>query len=173
MQTVPLVPPRLLERPRAEFTGHYKNHTYGYWVFIPQGLRGFNSPLPAPQHGFGVPFGEEPRSYLMVEGGRNSLESVDAQRAVDADIHYMRERHHIVSADVKKTTLGKLEARRAVVRYTCGTPATEFVKDTTIAMTKDKSIIFEVTMWTPQKKYREAQLVLDAVLRSWKQLERY
>lgn len=165
-----LVPKGLLERPRAEFTGQYTNHVYGYSVVIPQGLRGFSSPPPAPQHGFGVPIGNEPRSYLMVSGSWNSLEYENVQRAADAEVESIRERHKVVSVDFRKARLDGLDARRVVIHYTCGTPPTEFVEDTTIAIAAGK--VLEVTLWTSQMKHREDERVLDAVLRSWKNLDR-
>ena len=106
----------------------------------------------------------------MVSGSWNSLEYENVQRAADAEVESIRERHKVVSVDFRKARLDGLDARRVVIHYTCGTPPTEFVEDTTIAIAAGK--VLEVTLWTSQMKHREDERVLDAVLRSWKNLDR-
>lgn len=167
-----LVPPRLTEHPRNEFKRHYENNSYGYAVDIPNGLIAYDTGAEAvAHHGFGIPLGDNPQSYLMVYAEPNSLGFPSAAAAAKGFLDDTRKSMgSIVSSRHIETRLGRLPATRVIVTYSCGTPSDTYVADSTFALGRGGEPLFQVSLWSRQERYPKEQRVLAHILKSWSHL---
>jgi hypothetical protein len=163
-----LVPKALLQEPRMEYRGVYVNEAYFYSVLIPDSLVGYDQRTP-PHHGFGIPLGEEPQSYIYVGGEANAY---DYEEPVDAALahlrHVRRDNKAIRSATISEARLGQLPAVRIIISYDCPGSATRYVRSSTFALSPRKGWLYEVTLYSPSGRYERDQRVLDQILQSWK-----
>src|SRR2546426_4820370 len=101
------------------FTGSYSNPNYGFAVKIPKGITGHDIPAPAPHHGFGVVLSWEPRAYMDFDGSYNALE-LSLPETENQNLERLRESSEsLLSVSSKGSKLGRLDARRQVVRHNC------------------------------------------------------
>jgi hypothetical protein len=164
-----LVPKSLLQEPRSEWKGHYVNEPYTYSLEIPERLTGYAEVPPAPLHGFGIPLGEAPQSYIYVGGEANAYDYEVPVDAALAHLRYMRQDNKAVeSATISQSRLGRLPAVRMIITYSCPRSAVRYVQDSTFAIAPGKSPLYEVTLLSLTSRYERDRRVLDQILRSWK-----
>jgi hypothetical protein len=164
-----LVPKSLLQEPRSEWKGHYVNEPYTYSLEIPEGLTGYAEVPPAPLHGFGIPLGEAPQSYLYVGGEANAYDYEVSVDAALAHLRYMRQDNKAVeSATISQARLGRLPAVSLTINYTCPGSSTRYVRSSVFALSPRKGWLYEVTLYSVAKHYDRDRKVLNQILRSWK-----
>jgi hypothetical protein len=161
--------------------GHYENYVYGYSVGIPAGMVGLGSPPPAPQHGFGIDLDnpgstswfrgpEFPKSYIYVDGSYNSLEWKRLDAAVNSHLSFLREKGRDVRVQVREERLlGGLPAVRVMAHYE--QEGVGMVSDEVVAFRREEggeaSVVYTLSLSTPQSKYERDRPVLEALLKSW------
>jgi hypothetical protein len=166
-------PPKgLTQGEHREYRGLYENKAYGYSVTIPADLVGSDDANPFYQHGFGIALGQEPQSYVFVNGEPNSLEFARPAEAASNTLKYLR-RHgnRIKSSKITESQLGQLKAVFLVATYTCPGSPDEFVTASMVAISPDRSKLYEVTLYAHSNRFQHDRSVLDALAKSWKHLD--
>lgn len=165
-----IAPNGFLKEPRVEFRGLYTNREYLFSVVIPDGLTGYEGADP-PHHGFGLLLGEQQQSYLYVDGSVNSLEERDSRDAANRALRYLREGERVVeSSTLKPSRLGELPATELVARYTCGRPSTQYMTASVFALSPNREMMYEITLYTARDHFSRARRVFDRMIRSWRYL---
>jgi hypothetical protein len=164
-------PKELTQGERREYHGAYKNEAYGYSVVIPANLVGYDDVNPFYQHGFGILLGAEPQTYVFVNGEPNSLEF---PRPVDAASQFLKylgkDGNKVESSKITESRLGPLKAALLVATYTCPGSAERYTTATMVAISPDKSNLYEVTLYARSDRFEQDRAVLDALAKSWKHL---
>ncbi|MGA3327821.1 MAG: hypothetical protein ABSF45_25455 [Terriglobia bacterium] len=164
-----LPPQALLHKPRREYKGFYQNMAYGYSVVIPKGFVGYDDVNPSYQRGFGIIFGEEPQGYIVLYGEHNSVEDDSAMDRAQRELGYRQEdRIAIISSKITPTNLGQLPAAQLLVTYTCPGLPERRVWFSTIALSPDKLMAYEVTLHTLASRFDHDHAVLNQLVGSWK-----
>lgn len=164
-------PKELTQGERREYRGAYENKAYGYSVVIPANLVGYDGVNPFYQHGFGILLGAEPQSYILVNGEPNSMEFA---RPVDAASQFLKysgkDGSRVESSKITESQLGPLKAALLVVTYTCPGSTERHVRASLVAISPDKSNLYEVTLYARSDHFEQDRVVLDALAKSWKHL---
>lgn len=164
-------PKELTQGQNREYRGPYQNKAYGYSVVIPTGLVGYDGVNPFYQQGFGIPLGVEPKSYVLVNGEPNSLEFARPADAASRFVEYLRKHgSKVESSKITETQLGGLKAAILVATYTCSGSAERYVRASVVAISPDKSMLYEVTLFAHSDRFEQDRAVLDALAKSWKHL---
>jgi len=164
-----IVPKGLLGEPHSEWRGFYDNKVYEYSVVIPAGLVGYDVAPPAPLHGFGIPLGEAPQSYIFVSGEWNSLEDSDPVDVAVRHLRYLREGGKTIeSATITISRLGELRAAELAVSYACAGSNVRYMQFSTFALASDGGTLYEITLYCLAERYALDRTVLIKVLQSWK-----
>jgi len=163
-----LVPEHLRSRLRTEWRGRYTNLEYLYSVAIPRGLTAYSEAEPGPQHGFGLPFGASPESYILVQGEANALERSADEVAADQLRYLAGESRTIESSTVTPVRMGSFNAVRLVAHYTCGAARERYVYDGIFALIPPRDLVFEIGLWAPDDRYQKDRALLEQMLQSWK-----
>jgi hypothetical protein len=165
-------PPKELTQGRSrEFRGPYENKAYGYSVEIPADLVGYDSANPFYQNGLGIIIGGEPKSYIVVDGEKNSLEFTGPADAATRFLEYLRKHaSKVESSRITASQLGPLKAAFLVATYTCPGSAERYAKASMIAISPDKSNLYEITLFARSDHFDHDRVVLDALVKSWKYL---
>jgi hypothetical protein len=159
------------ESSRREYRGPYENKAYGYSVVIPNNLVGYDSANPFYQHGFGITLGPEPQSYVFVNGEPNSLEFARPVDAASQFLEYLRKHgNKVASSKITESQLGSLKAALLVATYTCPGSTEQHVMASLVAISPDKSNLYEVTLYARADHFEQDRAVLDALAKSWKHL---
>jgi hypothetical protein len=163
-------PPKgILQGPRREYSGRYENRAYGFSVLIPQGVKGYDEDDPLYQRGFGVILGPAPLGYIDVGAEVNSLEETDPRSAVERMLGYMRkDGKRLITTRTTGYRLDTLPGQRSVVFYLCPKGATEFVDDSTVAISPDGRFLFQIRLQTTAARYQRDRAVLEKMLSSRK-----
>jgi hypothetical protein len=74
----------------------------------------------------------------------------------------------VEAAKTTEALLGNRKAVHYILTYKCTDGTSEYIRDSTIALTPDKRFIFEVTLETPTTRYKADEAVLNSVRASWK-----
>ena len=166
-------PPKELARGQhREYRGPYKNKAYGYSVVIPENLVGYNGVNPFYQQGFGIPLGVDPKSYIFVNGEKNSLEFARPSDAASQLLKYLeKDRTKVESSKITESQLGPLKAALFVATYSCPGSTDHYTTASIVAISADKSNLYEVTLYARSGRFDEDRVVLDALAKSWKRLE--
>jgi len=158
--------------PIGTFVGRYVNSNYGYSFLIPDAFKAISDPPPSPQHGVLIPLSEDARASIFVGGSYNSEEYRSASEAVDDDLKRMRENGSVIaSSQTRKMRLGGLPAKRSIVHYRTQASGEKLVQDLVVCIRKEKnkeSVVYEIYLSTPEKRYGRDRHILDRVLHSWK-----
>ena len=166
-----LVPNGLLNPPRREFKGAYRNATYAFSVVIPKGLVAYDAPDPHPHHGFGLILGRSRPRYIMVEGAANALDySSPAQVAEQLLANGETDRVLVAPAATQAARLGTLEAVRVNARFRCQSSGAEYILIGVVALSPDREMVYQVVLYSWPETVRQDERVLDDLLRSWKQV---
>jgi hypothetical protein len=164
-------PKALAQGEHREYSGLYENQTYGYSVVLPADLIGYDTANPLYQHGFGIIFGTEPKSYIFVIGGPNSIEFTNPTDAAIRHVKYLRDRGNVVKSSMSAhSTLGTLKAGSLVATYSCSGTADRYVIASVVALSPDRSMLYEITLYARADHFKRDRTVLDALVKSWKYL---
>jgi hypothetical protein len=165
-------PKELMQAQRREYRGLYKNKAYGYSVVIPNDLVGYDDANSLYQKGFGIIGGAEPKSYVFVNGEPNSLEYARPAEAASKYLAYLSKRgNKVESSKITKSQLGSLRAALLVVTYSCPGSTERYVRASTFAISPNKSMLYEVTLYAHADYFERDRAVVDALVKSWKHLE--
>jgi hypothetical protein len=166
-------PKELAQGQHREYRGPYENKAYGYSIVIPANLVGYDGVNPFYQQGFGVLLGAEPQSYVFVDGEPNSLEFARPADAASRFVDYLRKHgSRVESSKITDTQLGGLKAALLVATYTCSGSTERYVRASVVAISPDKSTVYEVTLFAHSSRFEQDRVVLDALVKSWKHLAR-
>lgn len=165
-------PPKgLTQGEHREYRGLYENKVYGYTVVIPKDLVGYDDANPLYQKGFGIILGAEPRSYVFVNGEPNSLEFDRPVSAASRSLEFLgKHARQVESSKITESQLGSLKAALFVATYTCPGSTERYVKASVIAISPDKSKLYEVTVYSHANRFEHDRAVLDVLAKSWKYL---
>jgi hypothetical protein len=154
-----------------EYRGLYKNTAYGYSVVIPENLVGYDGANPFYQQGFGILLGAEPKSYVSVNGEKNSLEFARPSDAASQLLKYLdKDGIKVGSSKITESQLGPLKAALLVATYSCPGSTYRYTTVSIVAISADKSNLYEVTLYARSDHFEQDRVVLDALAKSWKRL---
>lgn len=157
--------------PRREYRGPYENKAYSYSVVIPSSLVGYDGANPLYQHGFGIALGSEPQSYVFVNGEPNSLEFTRPTDAATQFLEYLRKHgNKVESSKITESHLDGLKAALLIATYTCPGTNDRYMTASEIAISPDKSNLYEITLYARSDRFEQDRAVLDALVHSWKHL---
>jgi hypothetical protein len=156
-----------------KFSGLYENGAYEYSAKIPLSYVGYDAATGGGSNhrGFSLTLGEAPRSYILVWAEpNNSYASSPFDDAVDSLslMHGGEEREHLSGLTVTQSHLGRLSALRLLVKYTCSGSNDHYVRVSTVAVSPDKRLVYEITLWSRAERFEPDVAVLDEILKSWK-----
>lgn len=164
-------PKELLQGERREYRGLYENRTYDYSVVIPTDLVGYDGVNPFYQSGFGIIFGPESKSYIVVDSEKNSLEFTRPTDAASQSLKYLRKHgSKVESWKITESQLGKLDAALLVARYTCPGSTVRYVTASIVTLSPDKSNLYEITLYARSDRFEKDRAVFDALAKSWNHL---
>lgn len=164
-------PEELSQGQRREYRGLYENKAYGYSVEIPTDLVGYDGANPLYQQGFGIILGAEPKSYILANGEPNSLEFTRPVDAASQFLKYLRKHaSKVESSKITESRLGALKGALLIATYTCPGSTERYVRASMIAISPDKSKLYEVTLYARADRFGQDRAVLDALAKSWKHL---
>lgn len=164
-------PKELTQGQRREYRGLYENKAYGYSVAIPANLVGYDGANPFYQQGFVILLGADPKSYIFVNGEPNSLEFARPADAAARFLEYLqRNGSKVESSKITDSQLGALRAALLVATYTCPGSTERYVRASVVAISPDKSRLYEVTLHAHSDRFEQDRAVLDALVKSWKHL---
>jgi hypothetical protein len=165
-------PKELPQGKGREHRGPYKNKAYGYSVVIPTNLVGYDGVNPFYQQGFGIPVGAEPKSYVFVNGEKNSLEFARPSDAASQLLKYLdKDGTKVESSKITESQLGPLKAALFVATYSCPGSTDRYTTASIVAISADKSNLYELTLYARSDRFDQDRVVLDALAKSWKRLE--
>lgn len=166
-----LPPKELTHGERREYRGAYQNKPYAYSVVIPPNLVGYDDVNPFYQHGLGLLLGAEPQSYVFVNGEPNSLEFARPVDAASQFLKYLgKDGNKVESSKITVSQLGSLKAALLVATYTCPGSTERRVMASLVAISPDKSKLYEITLYAHSERFEQDRAVLDALAKSWKYL---
>lgn len=158
-------------RSRYEYRGPYVNLAYEYSVRIPKGLTAYDGRDEARHNGFALALGKPPQSVIFVSGDPNSVEYNTPREAATQDVEFLRQQgKRIESETITESHLGRLDAVRLVVIYTCPRSADRHIQSSIMALSPDKSSFYEIKLYSPANRYESDRAVLDQIIKSWKML---
>jgi hypothetical protein len=164
-------PKALLQGERREYRGLYENKAYEYSVVIPNELVGYNSKNAFYQTGFGIITGAEPRSYILVESQKNSLEFGSPSEAASRFLKYLAKHGaKLESSEITESKLGQLKAALLVATYTCPGSKERYTEASMVAISPDKGNLYEVTLYAQSDRFEEDRSVFETLAKSWKYL---
>jgi hypothetical protein len=151
------------------FKGSYENLNYLYVVTIPNGLVGYSSPPPSPQHGFGIVLSWEPRAYLFVDSSANSLNYNNEEEALNHHMEYLqKEAEHIVSRNISNLLLGKTQAKMQEIHYKCSGVSEERVRFMVVSLRNGSSPVDSAEMDTTVSRLGKDLMVYYSIIKSWR-----
>ena len=163
-----VVPKGFRLTPRSKYRGLYINKAYHYSVRIPGNLVGYDQSAP-PHHGFGMITGDSPQSYIEVNGEANSLEYETPRDAALRLVEYLlRNGKEVQAQAVGQVRLGELDAAFLQVTYRCPGSSVLYKQGSVVALSPDKSALYEISLYAPADRYEGDRVVLNGLLNSWK-----
>lgn len=160
-----------LDESAPKFSNDYYNYPYGYMIIIPDGLTGYGSHVPAPQHGFGIVLSKDPKGYIWVDGSANTLYFESLEQLVEHELSWFREGNsRILSVKKEKIKLGHLPAYRLVIKYRCKNHS--FIADKVVSIDNERQIIYTLSLISAKEKYSEYSDVFDKMAKSMQLIER-
>jgi hypothetical protein len=164
-------PKALTEGEHRDYHGLYENKAYGYSVSIPAGYIGHDGVNPFYQKGFGIILDPEPKSYIVVDSEKNSLEFAQPVDAASRMLEYLgKHGNKVVSSKITESHLGSLSAALVVAAYTCSGAPGQYIESFVVAISPDKRNLYEITLYSRPDRFERDRAVLDALVESWKQL---
>jgi hypothetical protein len=164
-------PKELAGGQHREYRGPFKNKAYGYSVVIPENLVGYDGANPFYQQGFGIPLGAEPKSYVSVIGDKNSLGFARPSDATSQLLKYLdKDGRKVESSKITESQLGPLKAALLIATYICPGSTEPYTTASIVAISADKSTLYEVSLYARSDRFDQDRVVLDALAKSWKRL---
>lgn len=162
-------PEELIGGQHREYRGTYENLAYRYSVLIPADFVGYDDINPFYWHGFGTVVGTEQPSYLFVNGEPNSLEFTRPSDAASRQLKYLQWHHHKVErSEVTELQVDQLKAALLTATYACPGSTKKYVMSSMVAISPDKSMLYEVTIYSHADRFERDKPIFDAVVKSWK-----
>ena len=152
----------------AHDQGSYSNYEYGYSVNIPDGLTGYRSPSPMPQHGFGIDLSKADNAEVWVDGAYNSLEWGSLDEAANENLKYLKD-HGVTSIRVirrRYVRLANLRAIRIAVIYKKA--GISRIEDEIIALRTEREIVFTLQLTTTVARYSEDVQVFNQLQKTFR-----
>jgi len=164
--------------PVFTFQDTYENGSWGYAVQIPKGYKGASFSDPgANQHGINIVL--SPKSEIYINGEANSLEDESTGEPLDSIGHSINNLNRIrqnaaeiKSYELRKAKLGKLSGTFYIVHYTCPEAADVFIEEGIIAVSPDKSLLYDITLQTTAKRYQKHHSIFKRIAAKWRQIPR-
>lgn len=159
--------------PVFTYQGTYQNGWWGYAIQIPKGYKGASFSDPgANQHGINIVL--SPKAEIYVNGQANSLEE-ETGDAPMTSIGYSIFRLNIIrqyateirSYQLRKANLGRLNGTYYIVSYMCSGLSELFIEEAIIAVTPDKSPVYDITLQTTAKRYKKDHELFNQVVSRW------
>ena len=155
-------------RSRYEYRDRYVNWAYEYSVRIPKGLTAYDGRDQARHNGFALGLGNVSQSVIFVSGDPNSMEYNTPREAARQDVESLRHQgRKIESETITESHLGRLNAVRLVVIYTCLGSENRHIKSSVIALSPSKRFIYALELYSPANRYDSDRAVLNRILESW------
>ncbi len=162
------VSPTLMNGPVREYSGMYRNLSYGFSVVIPRGLSGLDAQNPDYQRGFTISF-HNWRANLTVYSEANSLEYADARGAAVGDLDLWRQSNKaVLSSDLEPGELDGRPAETLRVRYRCPQNEAEYMWVETAALSADHGYVYTISWEGPSSEFDLDHVVIEQLKRSWK-----
>src|SRR5215510_844510 len=161
-----LPPKELTEGDHREYRGLYENRAYDYSVVIPANLAGYDDVNPFYQHGFGMVVGSDRLGYIFVNGEPNGLEFVRPSDAASQVLEYLRKRgNKVETSQVREIRADQLAAVLLTATYRCPGSTELYVRSSMVAISPDKSKLYEVTLYALASSFERDEPTFDAVVR--------
>jgi hypothetical protein len=158
---------------RNEFRGRYFNYASWYSVRLPKGLVGYDGRDQSHHNGFAIGIGKSPQSVVFVSGDPNSVEyKSPREKAVAFREFLQQEGKKIESETISNSRLGPLKAARLVVVYTCPGSTERRMYSSITALRNDKSVLYEISLYSRANRYESDRAVMDQLIESWKTLSK-
>jgi hypothetical protein len=162
-------PKELVQGEHREYRGTYENLSYRYSVVIPAGSVGYDDINPFYWHGFGTVVGTEQPSYIFVNGEPNSLEFTRPSDAAARQLKYLQWHHHKVDGpEITEFQVDKLKAASLTATYECPGSDRKYVMSSVVAISPDRSTLYQVTIYSYADRFDRDKPTFDAVVKSWK-----
>ncbi len=148
--------------------GLYYNYDYAYSVRIPNGMIGYRSPSPMPNHGFGVTLSKEDEAKVWMDASYNSFEWASFDDAIEANLSFLKDKDN---SDIKLahrvlTRLSGLRAVRFIVSYKRS--EIQRIEDVILALRKDGGIVYTLDLSTTPSRYFEDKKVINKLCKRFR-----
>ena len=169
------IPDRDFEsKENSAFNGRYENRNYMYAVTIPNGLTGYSSPSPSPQHGFGIVLDWGAHAYIMFDSSANSLEYKSTKEALSDHLKWLSdEGAEINSIKTKKTQLGKNTATRTEIHYTCSKTKENRSQIIVFSIRENRSLLDTASIDTTTGRIKADLPIFEKMVSSWRVTGKY
>ena len=149
--------------------GIYSNYEYAYSVRIPDGLVGYRSPAPMPNHGFGIDLSKEDEAAVWLDGSYNALEWSSLAEATRAQLDFLKDDKDISDVRIVKRTstrLSGLPAVHVVIDYRkAGIPR---VEETIFVLRNSRDIVYTLELRTTPARFSEDRKVLEQLQQTFR-----
>jgi hypothetical protein len=157
-----------LEDGLAHEQGVYFNYEYGYSITIPDGLTGYRSPVPLPQHGIGIHLSKQDCAQVWMDGAYNSLEWGSLKEAAEFEVRALKA-PNISNIQLMRLTYGRLSRLRAVrIVVAYNKSGLQMVEDEAVAIRKERDIVYTLQLRTTAARYPQDVEVLNQLERSFR-----
>ena len=144
--------------------GEYSNYDYAYKVHLPEGLIGFRSAAPNPNHGFGSYLDKGRSAYLWVDASYNVLEWQSLDEAIDSTIALLKDESNsdIVVLLREPSRLDSLSAYHSIVRYK-NKSGIFYLEETILAIRHGHGddIIYSINLRAPESKMPNHKILFN------------
>jgi hypothetical protein len=148
--------------------GLYSNYDYAYSIRIPDGLIGYRSPAPNPNHGFGIDLSKEDDAQVWTDASYNSMEWTSFDDAIKSELDYLKDKSisNIQLVGRSSTRLSGLRAVRFIINYMrSGIPR---VQEIILAFRKDAGIVYTLDLRTTSLRYSEDRKVMNKLQKTFR-----
>lgn len=154
---------------KAGLKGKYFNHSYGFSVFIPDGLEGQYYPMVNPQHGVTIDLSEDGISSVLVWGYyQRSINHDPLRDEFEFEYNQINKQYKEINLiSYSKTRLSKFLAIHFVIKYK-NEKDSNIIKDCFIIKNKNNEILYNLELETPDIHYRNHKKIFLKIVKSWK-----
>jgi hypothetical protein len=148
--------------------GAYSNIEYGYSVTIPDGLTGYRSAPPMPQHGFGIDLYKPDNAQVWVDGSYNALEWGSLDEAANETLRYLKD-DDVSNIRVTRRRYDRLSTLRAVrIEVSYQKAGRSMIDDEIIAFRQERDIVYTLQLTTTSARYSEDVKVLNQLQKTFR-----
>jgi hypothetical protein len=152
----------------AHEQGVYFNPEYGYSLTIPDGLIGYRSPVPLPQHGFAIDLSKPDDAHVWIDGAYNAAEWASLKDAAKDNLNYLNA-HNVSDIRVTSLTYGRLSRLRAVrIVVTYNKSGLSMIEDEIIALRKERDVVYTLQLQTTADRYSDDVKLLNQLQRTFR-----